>query len=223
MNPEPIWDWPSSVQFLGRYRVEGESSKFRNSVGYITAMNALQCNAMATDAIMAKHNPTSMGRPTKPIELSAEERGKLQEWARRPKTAERLALRSRIVLGCADGLENRQVARQLHVTDQTVCKWRERFRTARLEGLVDEPRPGAPRKITDAQVEALITRTLETAPEQNTHWSTRTMAKATGMSPSAVSRLWRAFALQPYRTETFKLSSDPFFIEKGMARTRCPK
>src|SRR5215472_11735245 len=157
MNPEPIWDWPSSVQFLGRYRVEGESSKFRNSVGYITAMNALQCNAMATDAIMAKHNPTSMGRPTKPIELSAEERGKLQEWARRPKTAERLALRSRIVLGCADGLENRQVARQLHVTDQTVCKWRERFRTARLEGLVDEPRPGTPCKITDAQVEALIT------------------------------------------------------------------
>ena len=91
---------------------------------------------------------------------------------------------------------------------------RERFRTARLEGLVDEPRPGTPRKITDAQVEALITRTLETAPEQNTHWSTRTMAQATGMSQSAVSRIWRAFALQPHRTETFKLSSDPFFIEK---------
>lgn len=123
-------------------------------------------------------------------------------------------VRARIVLGCADGLENRQVARQWHVADQTVCKWRERFRTARLEGLVDEPRPGTPRKITDAQVEALITRTLETAPEQNTHWSTRTMAKATGMSQSAVSRIWRAFALQPHRTETFKLSSDPFFIEK---------
>jgi transposase len=155
-----------------------------------------------------------MGRPTKPIELTEEERGKLQEWARRPKTAQRLALRARIVLGCADGLENRQVARQLHVGDQTVCKWRERFRTARLEGLTDEPRPGTPRKITDAQVEALITRTLETAPEQDTHWSTRTMAKTSGMSQSAVSRIWRAFALQPHRTETFKLSSDPFFIEK---------
>ena len=155
-----------------------------------------------------------MGRPTKPIELTEEERAKLQEWARRPKTAQRLALRARIVLGCADGLENRRVARQLHVADQTICKWRERFRTARLEGLVDEPRPGTPRKITDAQVEALITRTLETAPEQNTHWSTRTMAQATGMSQSAVSRIWRAFALQPHRTETFKLSSDPFFIEK---------
>src|SRR5215470_6033533 len=155
-----------------------------------------------------------MGRPKKPIELTEEERAKLQEWARRPKTAQRLALRARIVLGCADGLENRQVARQLHVADQTICKWRERFRTARWEGLVDEPRPGTPRKITDAQVEALITRTLETAPEQNTHWSTRTMAQATGMSQSAVSRIWRAFALQPHRTETFKLSSDPFFIEK---------
>jgi len=155
-----------------------------------------------------------MGRATKPIELTEEERAKLQEWARRPKTAQQLALRARIVLGCADGLENRRVARQLHVADQTICKWRERFRTARLEGLVDEPRPGTPRKITDAQVEALITRTLETAPEQNTHWSTRTMAQATGMSQSAVSRIWRAFALQPHRTETFKLSSDPFFIEK---------
>jgi transposase len=105
-----------------------------------------------------------MGRPTKPIVLSEEERGKLQEWARRPKTAQRLAVRSRIVLGCADGMENRQVAQQLRITDQTVCKWRERFRIARLEGLADEPRPGAPRTVKDAQVEALITRTLETTP-----------------------------------------------------------
>jgi transposase len=156
----------------------------------------------------------SMGRPTKPIELTEEERAKLQPWARRPKTAQRLALRARIVLGCADGLENRQVARQLQVTDQTVCKWRERFRTARLAGMVDEPRPGTPRKITDAQVEALITRTWETTPEQSTPWSTRTMAQSAGMSQSAVSRIWRAFALQPHGTETFKLSADPFFIEK---------
>jgi transposase len=159
-------------------------------------------------------NPISMGRPTKPIEVTEEERSKLQQWAHRPKSSQRLALRARIVLGCADGLENRQVARQLHVTDQTVCKWRERFRKARLEGLVDEPRPGTPRQITDAQVEELITRTLETTPPQSTHWSTRTIAQATGMSQSAVSRIWRAFALQPHRTETFKLSSDPLFIEK---------
>jgi transposase len=111
-------------------------------------------------------------------------------------------------------MENRQVARQLRVTDQTVCKWRERFRRARLEGLADEPRPGAPRQITDRQVEALITRTLESAPPQGTHWSTRTMAEALDMSQSAVSRVWRAFSLQPHRVETFKLSSDPFFVEK---------
>ncbi len=155
-----------------------------------------------------------MGRPTKPTVLSEEERAKLQEWACRPKTAQRLALRARIVLGCAEGMENRRVARQLGITDQTVCKWRERFRTARLEGLADEPRPGAPRQITDAEVEALITRTLETIPAQGTHWSTRTIAQASGLSQSTVSRIWRAFSLQPHRVETFKLSSDPFFVEK---------
>lgn len=155
-----------------------------------------------------------MARPKQPIALSDEERSKLQEWARRPKTAQRLALRARIVLGCADGLQNRQVARQLHITDQTVCKWRERFRTERLEGLADEPRPGAPRKISDVQVEALITRTLEAPPPNASHWSTRTMAQAIGMSQSAVSRVWRTFSLQPHRVETFKLSADPFFVEK---------
>src|SRR5215470_4947486 len=155
-----------------------------------------------------------MGRPTKPIELTDEERSKLQHWARRPKSSQRLALRARIVWGCAGGLENRQVARQLRIADQTVCKWRERFRTARWEGLVDEPRPGTPRKITDVHVEELITRTLETTPPQSTHWSTRTMAQATGMSQSAVSRIWRAFGLQPHRSETFKLSADPLFVEK---------
>src|SRR3954453_1377877 len=128
-----------------------------------------------------------MGRPTKPIVLSEEERTKLQEWARRPKTAQRLALRARIVLGCAEGWENRKVARHLHITDQTVCKWRERFRTTRLEGLTDEPRPGAPRQITDAEVEGLITRTLETVPAQGTHWSTRTIARPVAY-PSQPSR-----------------------------------
>jgi transposase len=111
-------------------------------------------------------------------------------------------------------MENRRVARELRITDQTVCKWRERFRTAGLEGLADEPRPGTPRKISDAQVEALITRTLESAPPQGTHWSTRTMARATRMSQSAISRIWRAFSFQPHRIETFKLSTDPFFVEK---------
>jgi transposase len=111
-------------------------------------------------------------------------------------------------------MENRQVARQLRITDQTVCKWRERFRIGGLDGLADEPRPGTPRKISDAQVEALITRTLESTPPQGTHWSTRTMAEATRMSQSAISRIWRAFGLQPHRVETFKLSTDPFFVEK---------
>jgi len=155
-----------------------------------------------------------MGRPTKPVVLTDEERSKLQEWARRPKTSQRLALRARIVLVCAEGLESRQVARQLRITDQTVCKWRSRFGQSRLEGLADEPRPGAPRRITDTQVEALITRTLEGTPDQATHWSTRNMAQTIGLSQSAVSRIWRAFSLQPHRVETFKLSSDPFFIEK---------
>jgi transposase len=123
-------------------------------------------------------------------------------------------MRARIVLGCAEGRENRQVARELRITDQTVCKWRERFRANGLEGLADEPRPGTPRKIGDSQVEALITRTLESTPPRGTHWSTRTMAQAARMSQSAISRIWRAFSLQPHRVETFKLSTDPFFVEK---------
>ena len=154
------------------------------------------------------------GRPKKPLDLAHEERVKLEQWARRPKTAQRLALRSRIVLRCAEGLSNQAVARELRITGATVCKWRERFRIARLEGLADEPRPGAPREITDAQVEDLITCTLESTPPEATHWSTRSMARATKLSRATVSRIWRAFGLQPHRAETFKLSSDPFFVEK---------
>src|SRR5579863_6949558 len=154
------------------------------------------------------------GRPKKPLILTDEERVKLEQWARRPKTAQRLALRSRIVLRCAEGLPNQTVARELRITGATVCKWRERFRTDRLEGLADEPRPGAPREITDAQVGDLITRTLESTPPQATHWSTRSMARATKLSRATVSRIWRAFGLQPHRVENFKLSSDPFFVEK---------
>jgi len=155
-----------------------------------------------------------IGRPKKPLVLTEEERVKLEQWARRPKTAQRLALRSRLVLRCAGGLSNQTVAGQLRITRATVCKWRERFRTARLQGLADEPRPGAPREITDAQVEDLITRTLESTPPQATPWSTRSMARATKLSRATISRIWRAFGLQPQRSETFKLSSDPFFLGK---------
>ncbi len=154
------------------------------------------------------------GRPKKPLMLTNEEREKLQQWARRPKTAQRLALRSQIVLRCAEGLPNQAVARELRTTGATVGKWRERFRVARLQGLTDEPRPGAPREISDAQVEDVIIRTLESTPPQATHWSTRSMARATKVSHMAVARIWQAFGLQPHRSETFKLSSDPFFVEK---------
>jgi transposase len=146
--------------------------------------------------------------------LTAEERATLDSWARRRTTAQALALRARIVLRAADGDTNTAIARRERVTKATVGKWRGRFLQKRLEGLLDEPRPGAPRSITDADVEALITKTLETTPRDATHWSTRSMAKATDLSQSAISRIWRAFGLQPHRVETFKLSKDPQFIDK---------
>lgn len=154
------------------------------------------------------------GRVCEPLDVTSEERQKLESWARRPKTAQRLAWRARIVLGCAEGKKNQDVAQQLGLDVHTVGKWRERFRKRRLGGLADEPRPGAPRRIGDEQVEAVITRTLETRPAEGTHWSTRGLAKQMGLSQTAVSRIWRAFALQPHRSETFKLSADPFFVEK---------
>lgn len=155
-----------------------------------------------------------MARPTKPLNMTAVELEALEQWARRPKSAQRLAQRARIALLCGEGLSNTQVAARLNVTLPTVGKWRERFRLRRLDGLTDEPRPGAPRKISDAQVEAAVTRTLETTPTNATHWSTRSLAKALGLSQSAVVRIWHAFALQPHRSETFKLSKDPLFIDK---------
>jgi transposase len=154
------------------------------------------------------------GRPKKPLVLTREEQEKLQQWAQRPKSAQRLAVRARIVLRCAEGVPNQVVARELRITGASVGKWRERFRVHRLEGLADEPRPGAPRRVSDTQVEKLITRTLESPPAAATHWSTRSMARASKVSRATVSRIWRAFGLQPHRTETFKLSADPFFIEK---------
>lgn len=156
----------------------------------------------------------AIGRPTKPLNVTAEERDKLSMLARRPKSAQAVAMRARIVLGCSDGLSNGDVAKRLGITGATVCKWRERFRVERLEGLLDEPRPGAPRSITDAQVEEVITKTLESMPMNSTHWSTRLMAQKTGLSQTAIVRIWRAFGLQPHRVENFKFSKDPQFVEK---------
>ena len=155
-----------------------------------------------------------MGRPVPPLILEDEERQTLEQWARRPKTAQALALRARIVLGCADGQTNTAVASQLRVSKPTVGKWRSRFLEQGLNGLVDEPRSGRPRTVSDADVERVLALTLETMPEDSTHWSSRSMARRCGLSQSTVSRIWRAFALQPHRTETFKLSADPLFIEK---------
>jgi transposase len=148
------------------------------------------------------------------IILSDDERQTLQRWARRRSSSQALALRCRIVLACAEGLSNVEAGKQLGVHAATVGKWRGRFATRRLEGLVDEPRPGAPRTITDEQVEQVITRTLEETPTDATHWSTRGMARATGMSQTAISRIWRAFGLKPHLDEAWKLSTDPQFIDK---------
>jgi transposase len=138
----------------------------------------------------------------------------LEQWARRRTTAQAVAQRARIILACAAGHTAPAIAAELHVTRQTVGKWRRRFVEKRLDGLVDEPRPGAPRRITDAQVEQVIIDTLETTPADATHWSTRTLAKRTALSHSTVGRIWRAFGLQPHRSETFKLSRDPLFVDK---------
>ena len=154
------------------------------------------------------------GRPIPPLTISTDERETLDRWTRRASTGQALAQRARAILGCAAGKSNTRVAHELRLTKQTVGKWRIRFLTKRLDGLLDEPRPGAPRTIKDAEVEAVLTRTLETKPADATHWSTRTMAQACGLSRTTVHRIWRAFALQPHRTETFKLSTDPLFIEK---------
>lgn len=154
------------------------------------------------------------GRPIPELLLSDAERETLQNWSRRPKSAQALALRARMILRCAEGRTNTQVAEQVQVRIATVGKWRQRFVERRLDGLLDEPRPGAPRKVSDADVERALTMTLESTPKDATHWSTRSLAKETGLSRSTVGRIWRAFALQPHRSETFKLSKDPLFIDK---------
>jgi transposase len=149
-----------------------------------------------------------------PLHINAEDRETLNRWLARRKTAQALALRARIVLACEAGGSNTEVAESLGVFRQTVAKWRSRYLKKGIDGLRDEPRPGAPRTISDADVERVITLTLEEKPDDATHWSTRSMARRAGMTQSAISRIWRAFGLQPHRSETFKLSKDPLFIEK---------
>jgi len=154
------------------------------------------------------------GRPKAELRLTDDEREQLLRWSRRAKSAQSLALRSEIVLACAGGLDNRQVAAKLGIVAATVGKWRARFVARRLDGLVDEPRPGAPRTIADEQIEAVIVATLERTPRDATHWSRASMAAETGLSRSRIGRIWREFRLKPHLGDTFKLSSDPLFIEK---------
>jgi transposase len=154
------------------------------------------------------------GRPRAPLTVTDEEREVLTRWSRRPKSPQSIAQRARIVLLAADDLSNHEVAERVGVNQATVVKWRKRFLERRLDGLVDEPRPGAPRKITDDDVEAVIVATLEDKPTDATHWSTRDLAKRAGISPSSVGRIWKAFGLKPWATDTFKLSEDPQFVEK---------
>jgi transposase len=155
------------------------------------------------------------GKAQGTLELSEDERQALTRWARRAKSSQALAMRARIVLACADGSPNTHVAAQLGVSRDMVGKWRSRFIARRLEGLADEPRPGAPRRLTDDVVEAVVVKTLEESPPSgDTHWSTRSMAKAAGLNQTAVSRIWRAFGLKPHLVDDWKLSTDPQFIEK---------
>jgi transposase len=148
------------------------------------------------------------------IELSDDERSQLEAWTRRRTSAQALAQRSRIVLLAAEGLKNTEIADRVGSNRAMAAKWRSRFAEHRLDGLTDEPRPGRPRTITDEQVEEVITKTLESTPRDATHWSTRSMAAEVGLTQTAVSRIWRAFGLQPHRQDTFKLSKDPLFVDK---------
>src|SRR5215212_2653376 len=158
--------------------------------------------------------PRRRGPKLPELALSDEERITLQRWARRATSGQALALRCRVVLACAEGASNAAVATRVGISRPTVTKWRARFVARRLEGLADEPRPGAARTITDEQVEQVLVATLETTPKDATHWSTRSLARQLGMSQSAISRIWRAFGLKPQLVDTFKLSTDPPSTEK---------
>ena len=154
------------------------------------------------------------GRPKQVLELTDAEREQLVRWERRRKSSQALALRSRIVLKCAQGHSNTEVARECGVSAPTVGKWRRRFCELRLDGLCDEPRPGRPATITAEQVEDVVVATLESVPENATHWSRAKMAERSGLSKSTIGRIWRAFELKPHLADEFKLSNDPLFVEK---------
>src|SRR5579863_5307264 len=154
------------------------------------------------------------GRPKRPLVLTADEQERLQSLAHRARSQPVLARRARVILASAQGLANQVVAKQARCSLGMVVKWRARFLKQRLEGLYDEPRPGAPRKVSDGQVERVVIQTLESTPRGQTHWSTRELAKTTGLSRMTISRIWHAFGLQPHRTDSFKLSPDPLLIEK---------
>jgi len=155
-----------------------------------------------------------MGKPAVTIKLTDAQRAELESLVRRRQTAQGLARRAEIVLLAADGLQNKEIVARLGKDANTVGKWRRRFAEHGLDGLYDEPRPGTPRKIGDDDIAETIRKTLEETPADATHWSLRSMAKATGYAPSTIHRIWQAFGLQPHRSETFKLSTDPFFVEK---------
>jgi transposase len=154
------------------------------------------------------------GRPTTEITLSPDERRTLERWARRHSSSQALALRCRIVLACAEGRTKTEIAADLGVNQVTVSKWRHRFGADRLDGLMDAPRPGAARTISDEVVEAVVVETLETAPPDATHWSTRSLAAKHGISRQTVSEIWRAFGLKPWLKDSFKVSPDPQLVEK---------
>jgi len=156
----------------------------------------------------------AMGRPIAPVVLSVDERAYLERQVRRHRAARSLSERCRVILRCADGVPSKSVARELGVHEHTVGKWRRRFLKDRIEGLLDEARPGKPRTIDDDQVAAVIERTLRSTPKDATHWSIRSMATETGVSHTTIRRIWNAFGLQPHRSETFKLSNDPLFVDK---------
>jgi transposase len=167
-----------------------------------------------SNTAMEEGTMAGRGRPKAALTLSDEEREALLRYVRRGKTAQRLVVRSRIILECAKGLDSTAVAERLGVSNQTVCKWRGRFIADRIDGLLDAPRVGAPRRIGDDKVEEVVTTTLNTMPRGASRWSTRELAKKTGLSHMAIARIWNAFGLKPHRAETFQLSADPQFIEK---------